>query len=94
MASLATPAFMAAPMAWQAECMRDDGSFGAWLRPWRIVPEFVFTFTFTVFLCCGLYIYIKVIATFYEKAACAGVLCINPMARRFGPVLTNPIGTQ
>jgi hypothetical protein len=42
-------------MAWQAECMRDDGSFGAWLRPWRIVPEFVFTFTFTVFLCCGLY---------------------------------------
>ena len=53
MASLATPAFMAAPMAWQAECMRDDGSFGAWLRPWRIVPEFVFTFTFTVFLCCG-----------------------------------------
>ena len=38
MASLATPAFMAAPMAWQAECMRDDGSFGAWLRPWRIVP--------------------------------------------------------
>ena len=38
MASLATPAFMAAPMAWQAECMRDDGSFGAWLRPWRILP--------------------------------------------------------
>ena len=48
---------MAAPMAWQAECMRDDGSFGAWLRPWRIVPEFVFTFTFTVFLCCGLYMW-------------------------------------
>jgi len=24
---------MAAPMAWQAECMRDDDSFGAWLRP-------------------------------------------------------------
>ena len=38
MASLATPAFMAAPMAWQAEYMRDDGSFGVWLRPWHIVP--------------------------------------------------------
>ena len=37
---------MAAPMAWQAECMRDDGSFGAWLRPWRIVP----------YVYCGLYI--------------------------------------
>ncbi len=36
----------------------------------------------------------RVIATFYEKAACAGIMCINPMARRFGPVLTNPIGTQ
>ena len=36
----------------------------------------------------------KVIATFYEKAAFAGVVCIDPMARRFGPVLTNPIGTQ
>ena len=36
LASLATPAFMAALMAWQAECMRDDGSFGVWLRPsWR-----------------------------------------------------------
>ena len=48
LASLATPAFMAALMVWQAECMRDDGSFGAWLRPWRIVPQCVFTFTFTV----------------------------------------------
>ena len=49
LASLATPAFMAALMAWQAECMRDDGSFGAWLRPWRIVPQCLFTFTFTVY---------------------------------------------
>jgi hypothetical protein len=29
--------------------MQDDGSFGAWLRPWRIVPLCVFTFTFTAY---------------------------------------------
>ena len=44
MASLATPAFMVAPMAWQAECMRNDGSFGAWRR----FDYLYFTFTFMV----------------------------------------------
>jgi hypothetical protein len=44
LASLATPAFKAAFMALQAECMQDYGSFGAWLR-----PLCVFTFTFTAY---------------------------------------------